>query len=153
MNEESEVDPELAALRARRIQELLNRTSAPNVAAPPVPSRPTDLSGRSFSPFLQQHPRVVVDVWAPWCGPCRTMAPILDGLAREFAGSVAFGKLNADNEPGIAGQFGVEGIPTLLLFDRGRLVDRVVGAVPADALRGRLRAVFGLQVPPKEDEN
>jgi thioredoxin 1 len=62
------------------------------------------------------------------------MAPILEGLAGELAPDVAFAKLNADEEPGLAAQFQVEGIPTLLLFERGRLVDRVVGAYPRDAL-------------------
>lgn len=139
----TELDAELVALRARRIAAL---KAAREPAAAPDPSAgiPTELSGSALSPFLSAHPRVVIDVWAPWCGPCRTMAPILDGLAREFAGSIRFGKLNADAEPTTASRFGVEGIPTLLLFSGGRLVGRLVGARPADRLRRELTDTFGL---------
>ena len=147
MTEETELDPELASIRAKRIQELLAQRTAGEPAPRPVRTAPTDLSARSFGAFLAEHPHAVVDVWAPWCAPCRTMAPILDGLAHEFAGQVGFGKLNADNEPGLAGQFRVEGIPTLLLFERGRLVDRVIGAVPGDLLRTRIRSVYRLGLP------
>ena len=147
MTQENEPDPELAAIRAKRIQELIARQTAGGPAPRPTRTTPTDLSARSFGTFLEEHPHAIVDVWAPWCGPCRTMAPILDGLANEFAGQVGFGKLNADNEPGLAGQFRVEGIPTLLLFERGRLVDRVIGAVPGDMLRTRIRSVYGLGRP------
>ena len=152
MTEEAAPDPELAAIRAKRIQAILARQSTGERASPPART-PTDLSARSFPAFLSEHPRVLVDVWAPWCGPCRSMAPILDGLASEFAGQVTFGKLNADNEPGLAGQFRVEGIPTLLLFDHGRLVDRIIGAVPGNLLRARIQSVYGLgPAPTSEDE-
>lgn len=155
MTDDLESDPELAAIRARRVQEILARKSPGETAPrPTVPKKPTDLTARSFSTFLAEHPRTIVDVWAPWCAPCRTMAPILDALSNEFAGQVEFGKLNADNEPGLAGQFRVEGIPTLLLFDRGRLVDRVVGAVPGNLLRERIRTVYGLgRVATQDEEN
>jgi thioredoxin 1 len=147
MTEGPEPDPELAAIRAKRIQELLARQSPSATAPRPARKVPTDLTAGSFVAFLAAHPRAIVDVWAPWCAPCQTMAPILDGLAQEFAGRVEFGKLNADNEAGLAGQFRVEGIPTLLLFDRGRLVDRVVGAVPGNQLRERIRAIYALGSP------
>ncbi len=144
--EGNDTDPELAEIRARRIEQLRKdrAASAMPPPAPPPPTRPTDLTAGTFTAFLGAHPRVVVDVWAPWCGPCRTMAPILDGLATELAPAVSFAKLNADDEPGLASQFGVEGIPTLLLFERGRLLDRVVGAYPKEPLRQHLRSVYRL---------
>ncbi len=81
------------------------------------------------------------------------MAPVLDSLARELAGEVSFGKLNADEEPALAARWNVEGIPTLLVFERGQLVDRVVGALPHDALAGRLRASYRLrEMMPSEAE-
>ncbi len=143
MAADDSVDPELAELRARRLEQLVRQRSAAEAAdrAPPVPE---DLTSASYAEFLRRNPHAVVDVWAPWCGPCRTMAPILEGLARELSPSVRFGKLNADEEPAIAGGWNVQAIPTLLLFDGGRLVDRVVGALPAAPLRERLRRVFRL---------
>lgn len=141
--EEGEIDPELAQIRARRIQEIRARQTAPTPSVT-TPSRPVELTSASFGSFLGAHPRVVVDVWAPWCGPCRTMAPILDGLAGELAPDVRFAKLNADEEPALAAQWQVEGIPTLLLFERGRLVDRVVGAYPREPLRQHIRSVYRL---------
>lgn len=143
MTEIEEADPELSAIRARRVAQLLTRRpDAPTSA--PARAVPVELTSSSIRPFLADHPRAVVDVWAPWCGPCRTMAPILDGLAGELAPNVHFGKLNADTEPSLAARWNVEGIPTLLLFESGRLVDRIVGAQPRDRLRARLQAVFRL---------
>lgn len=83
---------------------------------------------------------VLVDLWAPWCGPCRTMAPVLEQLANERAGTLKVVKVNVDEAPGISGRYQVQGIPTLLLFRQGRLVDRQVGAAPGDALRRWLDA-------------
>lgn len=135
-----EVDLEFAEIRARRVEELLARGER----RPPPQSVTADLTVASFPAFLAAHSRAIVDVWAPWCGPCRTMAPILDALAHELSPEVQFGKLNADTAPGLAERWNVEGIPTLLLFEQGRLADRVVGAHPQKALRARIRAVYRL---------
>jgi thioredoxin 1 len=86
----------------------------------------------------------VIDVWAPWCGPCRYLSPVVEQLAGEMAGRVAFGKVNSDEEPGIAMQYGIQGIPTLLLFRGGKLVGRLVGAMPKEALQARLKGSLGL---------
>lgn len=78
---------------------------------------------------------VLVDLWAPWCGPCRMVSPALEQLAREFAGRVKLAKVNVDEAPGISERFGVQGIPTLLVLHQGRVVARQVGAAPEHALR------------------
>ena len=83
---------------------------------------------------------VLVDVWAPWCGPCRAVAPVLEQLAAEFAGRLKVAKVNADVSPQVAARHTVSSIPTLLLYDGGREVDRRVGALPAPALRQWLMA-------------
>jgi len=88
-----------------------------------------------------------VDFWAEWCGPCRQLSPTLDALAREFGGAIRILKVNVDQEPDLAARFEVQAIPTLVLLDHGRPVDRVVGALPAAALRERFGRVFGLAVP------
>jgi thioredoxin 2 len=81
---------------------------------------------------------VLVDLWAPWCGPCRMVAPVLERLATEYAGRAKVVKVNVDEAPAIQARYGVQGIPTLLVLRGGREVDRVVGAVPDGVLRRHL---------------
>jgi len=78
---------------------------------------------------------VVVDFWAPWCGPCRIIAPIIEELAMEMGDKVKFGKLNTDENPNIAMRYGIRAIPTIMLFKNGEVVDTRIGVQPKEALR------------------
>ncbi len=80
----------------------------------------------------------LVDLWAPWCGPCRMVSPIVEQMGREFAGRLKVVKLNVDEAPAIAARFDVQGIPLLVLLKDGQEIDRIVGAVPAPQLRAVL---------------
>jgi thioredoxin 1 len=80
-----------------------------------------------------------VDCWAPWCGPCRMLSPLIDELASDYKGKVVFGKLNTDNNRGIAGKFGIMSIPTLLFVKNGKLIDTVIGVVPKEIIESKLR--------------
>ena len=94
-----------------------------------------DAHEADFAAAVEQSPLpVVVDLWAPWCGPCRMISPALEEIARRRAGQLKIVKVNVDDDPAISARFGVQGIPTLLFFDGGRLVDRAVGARGIDAL-------------------
>ena len=103
------------------------------------PDKPIKLSDKTFAENIQKYPLSVVDFWAEWCGPCRMIAPILDELAEELSGKVVFGKMNVDENRSVAGEFGISGIPTLLVFKNGELVDRLVGAAPKESILAKLQ--------------
>jgi thioredoxin 1 len=97
------------------------------------------VSDKNFaSEVLQSGLPVLVDFWATWCGPCRTIGPIVEDLAKEFSGRVKITKLNVDENPATPGQYGVRGIPTLILFKEGKVFDQIVGSVP----KARLKAMI-----------
>jgi thioredoxin 1 len=99
-------------------------------------TEPIHVTDSAFEKMVLQSPLpVMVDFWAPWCGPCKMVAPILDKLAAEFAGKVLIAKVNTDENPQWAGQYGVQGIPTMLFIAGGKVIHRQVGALPERMLR------------------
>ena len=138
-----EEDEELRRLREAKLRELMRRLrEREERAKKAVLNKPVELTDESFERFIREHELVVVDFWAPWCFPCRMIAPVIEELARDYAGRVAFGKLNVDENPLTPVRFGITGIPTLLFFKRGRLVDRIIGAVPRELIEARLRKLM-----------
>jgi len=93
---------------------------------------------------LEAEKAVLVDFWAPWCAPCRQMAPVLDNIARDMEGDLEVAKVNVDEEPDLAGRYGVQGIPTLLIFQGGKVIAQHVGAAPQRALQDALKRLLGV---------
>jgi thioredoxin 1 len=85
---------------------------------------------------------VIVDFWAPWCGPCRMIAPKLEEIAKDYEGKAVIAKVNVDNSPMVAGQFGIRSIPTLLYVKGGKIMDQVIGNVPKSDLEDRLKKLL-----------
>jgi len=109
-----------------------------------APTKPVDVNDAEFAQFVKSHPNVVVDAWAPWCGPCKRIAPIMDELAAEYNGQVAIAKLNTDDNQATAMRYGIMSIPTLLVFKNGERVDQIVGVQPKDALKARFNKAFSI---------
>ncbi len=109
-----------------------------DVPAGEMPGDPIKITDGNLDDALKRFNVVVVDCWAPWCGPCKMLAPTIHDLAREMKGKVVFGKLNTDANQQTAMKFGIMSIPTLLVFKDGNLVDQLVGAMPKASLETAL---------------
>ncbi|MFH0896519.1 MAG: thioredoxin [Candidatus Bathyarchaeota archaeon] len=136
-----EEDKELERIKSKIINEML-RNASKKEQMKSVSNKPVDLTDETFAETVQMHPLVVVDFWAPWCAPCRMVAPIVEGLALDYAGRVLFGKLNMDENPQVATQFQIRSIPTILVFKNGKTVDRIVGAMPRQMLEPQIARYF-----------
>jgi len=101
--------------------------------------KPVHVTDSEFDKVVKENPYVVVDFWAEWCAPCRAIAPTIEELAKKYDGKVTFAKVNSDENPRTVQQFMVMGIPTLLFFKAGKLVDQVVGAMPRGPLEERVK--------------
>ena len=121
----------------------------PEAAADRAPGggKPLIVTDATFSSaVLEASLPVLLDCWAPWCGPCRMIAPTIDQLAAESAGRFVIAKLNTDENPNTAAQYRIDAIPTMLIFHRGQMVDRIVGLQPKQAIVSRLERAAGAAV-------
>ena len=139
----SNEEMEIQRIKEKKLVEMMQKARAQLETAAKNDGKPILLSDASFSSEISKYPLMVVDFWAAWCGPCRTVAPIIEQLAKEYAGRVAFGKLNVDENPLTSGEFEVQSIPTLLIFRNGEAVDGIVGAVPKYQIESKIKAHLG----------
>lgn len=131
-----EKDEELEKIKRAKLEEMAHRV----LQNPEMPAldKPIEVTDATFKETIQNHSLVVVDCWAAWCGPCRMVAPIIDEMARDYAGKILFAKLNVDENREVATQYEIMSIPTLLVFKKGQLVDRIVGAMPRQMLEPKI---------------
>ena len=101
-----------------------------------------EITDSNFQEILAEGKPVVMDFWAPWCGPCKMVGPIIDELATEYEGKVIIGKCDVDENGDVAAEYGIRNIPTVLFFKNGELVDRQVGSAPKSAYVAKIEAIL-----------
>lgn len=133
-----EEDKELEKIRQRKLRQLIKEATEYENSARPAIDKLIDVTDATLDKVIQNNPMVVIDCWAPWCGPCRIVAPVIEEMVREYAGKILFGKLNVDENPKVVTHYQIMSIPTLLVFKNGKLLDRIVGAMPRQTLEPKL---------------
>jgi len=133
-----EFDLELEKIRKKKLQEMQRRVENQDDRRR-TEEGPITVEDSNFDELVRRYPLMMIDCWAPWCGPCRMVAPIIEELMRDYAGRVFFGKLNVDDNPQTSGRFGIMSIPTLLIMKDGSEIDRIIGAVPRNVIEAKLQ--------------
>lgn len=137
-------DKKLERIKLRKLREMLRRGALEEKEKSlqerkkPVSNRPVEVTDATLREVVSNNSLVVVDCWAPWCGPCYMVAPVVEELARDYAGKILFGKLNMDENRRTAMQHQIMSIPTMLVFKNGKLVDRIIGAMPKQMLEPKI---------------
>ena len=132
-------DHELAEIQRKKITQMLQQAQVKSQPVQNINGKPITLTDACFSSEVAKQKLIVVDFWAPWCGPCGMIGPIIEQLAAEYAGKVVFGKINVDDNQIIPRQFGAQGIPTLIVFKNGEPIDTLVGACPKTKIESKFK--------------
>jgi thioredoxin 1 len=130
-------DEELEAIKQKKLAELQKAASAKAMMS--SLTKPIILTDSNFKIEIARYPILLVDFWAPWCGPCRMVTPIIEQLAREYSGRIAFGKVNVDENQMISASYGIQSIPTMMIFKKGKAVDTMIGALPKAQIEIKLK--------------
>ena len=138
-------DEDLAKImekKMKKYEEQINNNLPSNNNHDKDISGPITLTDYNFDETVKKYSLLVVDFWAPWCGPCKLVSPMIDQLAIELRGKAVFGKLNVDENPTVANIFGIQSIPTLIIFKNGEAIDGLMGAVPKQQLVSTISRYF-----------
>ena len=120
--------------RMKKLQQIINEKELLKNIKDPL-----NLDDSSFFQTISKFPLLLVDFWAPWCGPCRMMSPLIDQIGKEYMGKLVVGKVNVDENPTISRQFGISSIPTLILFKKGQAVNKIIGSVSKNKIDEMVR--------------
>ena len=126
------MDEELEKIRERKKEELAKKTSYPN--------EPVEITNENFTELLEKYPLLLVVCWASWCMPCKMIEPVIEELAKEYAGKIVFGKINVDEQRELATRFNIMSIPTLLFFKDGQVADTLIGALPKEQIEEKIKS-------------
>ncbi|QXO93682.1 thioredoxin [Methanospirillum purgamenti] len=134
------MDEELERIRAKRLEEIKQRIMIP----------PSDHGGilvanqDNYQSVIREYPNLIIDFWAPWCGPCRMLTPVIEQLSADYAGRIQFAKCNTDENQQIAYQFGISAIPSLFFYQNGIIIHRISGVLPKEQLNYHIKTVYQL---------
>jgi thioredoxin 1 len=131
-------DNELEQIKQNKIRAILKQAEQKQAN-----THPLTLTDENFESTVKTNPLLVVDFWAPWCSPCRMVGPVIEQLAAECAGKVAFGKMNVDENQLVPSSFSVMSIPTIVVFHHGKAVERIVGAYPKAQIEAAFKRYIG----------
>jgi thioredoxin len=134
-------DSELEQIRLRKIQAMLDQADLRKQ----VSNGPITVNDDNFQSIVKANELLVVDFWAPWCGPCRMIGPVIEQLASEYAGKVTFGKMNVDENQIVPNSFGIMSIPTIVVFYRGKAVETITGAYPKTHIESTFKRYLKIQ--------
>ena len=129
---------EIEEIRLRKMQEMMSKGASAELSGA-YPDSPVKVNDKEFEALVKKYPYVVVDCWAPWCGPCRMLAPTIEEMAKDHKGKVVYAKLHTDENIETAGKYRIMSIPTLLFFKDGKLVDKAIGAMPRALLETQVK--------------
>ena len=134
------MDKEIELIKKKKLEELKKRymNGDKKMDEENMPDKPIKVTDSDFDEHVKKYKHLVVDCWAPWCGPCHMISPVIEELASELRGKIVFGKLNVDENQLTASRFGIMSIPSLLVFKNGQLVDTIIGAMPKPILLKKL---------------
>ena len=130
---------ELEEIKRKKMEQMKKEMNASAKPFVELPDKPVVVTDATIDAAASQYPIFILDCWAEWCGPCRTIGPIIEQLASEMKGKVVFGKLNIDENMQTANKYRISAIPTLMIFKDGKLIDKLVGAYPKPALAAKIQ--------------
>ena len=139
LNKTSGMEDELEQIRAKRMEEIKQRIMVSQSGHAGI----ITINQENYDRIVREHPNLVIDFWAPWCGPCRMLAPVIEELAKIFSQKIWFAKCNTDENQQIAYQYGISAIPSLFFYKNGAVIHTLSGAVPKEQLESVIRSLHG----------